>query len=84
MSYSKILGFASVPSGHMLVQDISSSHDTLALHHYPAGRPGQSPSTDGICSPGTRVGLPQPLSSVTWPSRNCRNVSSVSGRSGNR
>ena len=29
-------------------------------------------------------GLPQSLSSVSWPSRRCRNASSVSGRSGNR
>ena len=57
---------------------------TVALHRSPAGRPGPSPSPDGLCSPGTRVGLPQPLNSVTWPSRNCCNASSVSGRSGNR
>ena len=83
MSSRPILCCASVPSVPMLVHDLSSSHDTLVLHRYPAGRPGQPPSTDGICSPGPRVGLPQPLSSVTWPSRNCRNASRVSGRSGN-
>jgi len=32
----------------MLGQDISSSQDTLALHRYPAGSPGQSPATDGL------------------------------------
>jgi hypothetical protein len=79
----------SVQAVRRLVQDLSASPDALApdalaLHRSPAGRPGQSPSTDGLCSPGTRVGRPQPLNSVIWPSRNCRNASSVSGQSGNR